>query len=142
MDLALKANEKNEVMLEHCTLWLRKDAVLMVSPFEGANIGFREARKIMDTICQLSQQTSRSIVFDLRPAHNIDMAARILITGERFASVKNSVALIVPSLIAKLVTNFTLMLDRPTFPVKAFIRENEALEWSRQRSVFALPHLA
>ena len=123
-----------EVMLEDCTIWLRDDSVLMVSLREGAVVGFNEARKIMDIIEVLSKRSRRSIVFDIRPAQNLDMAARVVLTGERFAAVKNSVALIVPDFIAKLTANFAFLLEKPSFPIRAFITEKEALRGSRERS--------
>ena len=132
---------RNEVVLDHCSIWLRDDAVLMVSLEEGSQIGFTEARKIMDTIEQLSHLTRRSIVFDIRPAQ-LDMAARVLITGERFADVKKSVALIVPSFFSQMAANLAFLLDKPSFPIRAFISEKQALRWSRMHSAETAFYLA
>jgi len=124
------SHDRNEIMLEHCSIWLRNDSVLMVSLEKGAEIDFNEARKIMDTIEVLSHFSVHAIVFDIRPAQ-LDMAARILITGERFATIKKSVALIVPSFFSKLASNLSFFLEKPSFPIRAFVSEREALRWSQ-----------
>jgi hypothetical protein len=121
-----------EVILDYCSIRLRSDEVLQVVVYEGAAIGFAQAKKIMDTIEQLSHFTTRSIIFDSREAGSIDLAARLFLTGERSAAYKQSMALLVPTHIEKLVANFSFAFNKPSYPVRAFLTEEEALKWSRK----------
>ncbi|MDX2001179.1 MAG: hypothetical protein SFW35_02030 [Chitinophagales bacterium] len=129
-----------EILLDSSTIILRKDEILLVSPFKGATIGPKEAKKILDTIDQLSQYTKRAIIFDSRMA-SVNMEARVMLTNEQAAKSKHSMALLVPNLSIKVLANLSYFINRPTYPMRAFLTEKAALIWSHkhlQRENFEL----
>ena len=128
----MENGERNEVLLDFGSLWLRNDSVLQVQINPGVQVRYHEARKLMETIRDLSRFTRRPVLLDLRGIKDMDTAARFYFLGERAAAFKKSMALIVSSPTTKWLANLSLFFSHPACPTRVFMTEEAALHWSMQ----------
>ncbi len=128
------ANGKHiKVLLDFGHLFLRDDSVVQVQINEDAQIGTREASKLMATISGLSHYTSRPVVLDLRNVE-VDTAAKLyfLRNHEEIHNQASSVAMIIDSVAGRWLANFSLLFRRLARPTRYFTSEEAAIKWSQR----------
>jgi len=103
-----------------------KDDVLYFVYNQDVHLNIDAAKQIVQDRLDLQNSTSFPVLCDIRGLKGADKDARDYLANEGSAYTK-AVGLIIGSPALKIMTNFYLMVNRPTVPTKVFKNEADAL---------------
>ncbi|MCB9136493.1 MAG: hypothetical protein H6636_13785 [Anaerolineales bacterium] len=110
-------------------LWLDKDSIIHLTWNPGAEITIEDTREAKAAILQISQGFSAPLINDIREVKSISQEARTFVSIEGNSSLVSSAALLVGSLISRVIGNFFLGINKPPTPVSLFTDEEKARMW-------------
>jgi hypothetical protein len=109
-------------------LWVEK-GILHCRVFPGAKITIENAREIMDVSLRLANGKKVPVLGDMRNVKSIPKESRDYLSGKEATKTASSLALLIESPISKIIGNFLMGLNKPSYPVKLFTAKNEAIQW-------------
>lgn len=101
-----------------------------VSP-RAVRFTMEQARESMAAYLEITGGLRSPLLVDIRQVQGIDRAARQHLTGPDGERAVSAVALLADSALTRAIGNFFIGLNRPSFPVRVFTSEEEALRWLR-----------
>lgn len=123
----MERTETNRVELEYGTMWLTEEGILRGVYKSGVRMTLALAHDANARLIELSGGLPRPCLFDVRLLASMDREARAFFAEavDAFA-----VALLIESVLSRIIANFFLGLNRnPKIPTRLFTDETEALEW-------------
>jgi hypothetical protein len=118
-------------------IWLA-GGIIHVAYVADAELGVDDAIQDLAAMPELAGGTRRPAYVDISRVRSTSGAARATYAGAEAATVSSALALLVRSPISRVLGNFYLGPNRPTFPAKLFTEPARALQWLQ--SFIAVPH--
>lgn len=114
-------------------IWI-KDGILYYKIFPNSEITSKHAREIIEESMKLSEGKNIPVFGDISEVKSISLEAREYISGEEATKIASSLAILASSPISKIIGNFLISLNKPSYPVKLFTSKEKALEWLKTYS--------
>lgn len=111
---------------------VRETGVLIARVYPDMHIDLQRAKEYHSLVSYLSKNRPHTMVIDITSLNEMSPEARIYLqeTSSKWGNTV-AVALISNSITAKVISNFFLSINKPTYPVKVFANSLEAHLWSR-----------
>jgi hypothetical protein len=94
-----------------------------------AEVTIEDTREYVEIQAKLTGGKKIPNLTDLRDVKSITREARAYLSGEEAVSLTSACALIIGSPVSKIIGNFFLGLNKPAYPTRLFISEENAFEW-------------
>ncbi len=91
-----------------------------------------DARENVEATSSLAGDRRVPLILDARDATNITREAREYYTGPENAEVVMATAMIIGSMVGRIIGNFLIRVNRPPFPFRLFSDETSANDWITQ----------
>ncbi len=113
---------------------VRETGVLFARVYPDITIDIKRAKEYHSLVSYLSKNRAHCTVIDITNLKEMSSEARTHLQGISSEWGKTlAVALITNSFTAKVIGNFFLSVNKPTYPVKVFTDSLEAHLWARQQ---------
>lgn len=122
----------NTIQLKFVDITLHDD-IFHVQPHKNAIATIKQMHQVHKSFHQLSNGTKHPALIDMTNVQTIDYAARKYI-AEETGDVINAVALITKSPISRVIGNFFIGINKPTYPARLFTNQQEAIHWLQEVS--------
>ena len=109
-----------------------ENGILQCDVFPNAEITIEEGKKIMEASFKLSNGKKLPILADMRRIKSMPRESRIYLSGEEATKTASALAVLIETSISKIIGNFILGLNKPTYPVKMFNSKQKAIEWLKE----------
>ena len=110
-------------------MWLDEEGIIRVKMNAGSVIELEEVKEVVAARSTLSKGKKRPLLVDIRALRSVSAEARSYFAGEEEAVC--AIAGIIGSPLSRIISNFFLGLNKPSYPFKLFTSEEEALKWLR-----------
>lgn len=114
--------------LEFVEAWLRADGILVYSPRPNLLIDLKAAQQITILGKELTDHPVPVLVH-MGNVRRVTREARALFASTEYTEVAGQSALLVSSTVSRVVSNFFVGLNNPTYPVRVFSDEKNAVAW-------------
>ena len=122
---------KRTVRSEIGEVTVRETSLVYSKAFSGVEIGLKEAKDYLSMVEYLTQNKSHISVIDISGIKYISNEARNFLASNSSKWGKTvGVALIVNSFTARMVSNFFLTVNKPSYPIKVFSDTLLAQQWA------------
>lgn len=114
------------------TIWIEDDGIARLCFLPNAVIELNNAEEIIAAYLEIvkkSNKTHLPLLSDGRGLKSISHEARNRFSSENAAKYILANAILVNSLPTRLIANFFIKFHKPTFPVKIFSSEKDAIKW-------------
>ena len=112
-------------------VWLDEEGIIRDKLKEGSVIELKEAKEEIAAYSSFCKEKKRPQLVDIRGVKSVSAEARNYFAGEELAEAVCAIAGIIGSPLSRIMGNFFLGLNKPSFPSKLFTSEEEALIWLR-----------
>jgi hypothetical protein len=110
---------------------LRSDGILVYHPRRGLVITHEVARAVLDTGLQIINGPKPTMVL-MQDLARVDREARAFFASEEYMTrLSCQTALVVGSPVSRVIANFFVGLNRPSYPHRVYDDPARALEWLR-----------
>ena len=115
-------------------IWLEEDGIVRNIVLPGAAETLDDVKENVSIHARLRPMSGKRVpvLVDLRTAKSLDREARNYLASEQSAKVVSAAALLISSPLSKFLGNLFLGLGKPTYPVKLFTSEAEAVAWLKE----------
>lgn len=110
------------------TVSLRSDGLLEYRANPGLVITHDVALQVMEVGCQITDVPRPTLVW-MQDMARVDRQARALFASEEYMRLSSQTALVVGSPVSRVIGNFFVGLNRPSYPVKIFDDAKLAAKW-------------
>jgi hypothetical protein len=124
--------EHDVLRTRYALVSLGDDGIVRYTISADADETLDGAREVIAATTKITKGKKCPVLADLRRVRSISREARQYYAGEESAQAVAAVALLVGSPISRMSGNFFLALNKPSFPVRLFTLESEAIEWLRE----------
>ena len=121
--------EEEEIVTRIAKIYLGEDSIVRAAYFPKAEETLTDAKENIAAVAKVSKGQKYPILVDYRKVKSVAREARAYYAGKETAKVVNAVAILIGSLVSRVIANFFLGLNKPKFPVKLFTSEADAIEW-------------
>ncbi len=105
--------------------------IFHVQPHKNAIATIKHMHQVHKSFQKLSHGTKHPALIDMTNVQTIDYAARKYI-AEETGDVINAVALITRSPISRVIGNFFIGINKPTYPARLFTNQHDAIHWLQE----------
>jgi len=117
-----------------CILGMDEERICHTIFHPDVHITMEEMKLVEQGMIQISENRAFRILFDVRNQFiQFDKDARQHAATAPVTKLIIAEAVILNSLPNRLLFNFFLNFDKPTFPIKAFSNMNDAMDWLRKK---------
>ena len=120
---------KKRIETDNVSIWLEDDICHYVFKPKSVETLETAQKNFEVSIPILPKEKVNYLLVDLTPIQSMSKDARDFYAGENTAAYAKAVALIVKSPISRVIGNFFLGINKPSFPTKLFSNEDEAIQW-------------
>lgn len=113
-------------------VWIDKDNIGNVTILPDAAITLESARKHCEICTKASNGKSMAVIFDTRNARYVEKKARDYFSSLKVTDITKAAAVIVRLPVSRIIGNFFMGFNKPSFPVKLFTSESNAHEWLKK----------
>lgn len=110
---------------------LRDDGIIFFLSFPNSEHSLSDAKENVAAAAALGDGRKRPCLVDLRQLKSMSREARAYYAGDETAQVEAAAALLVASLVSKIIGNFFMGINKPVIPTRLFTSEAQAVEWLR-----------
>ncbi len=123
-----------KIETEVCEIWQDEKGWIHTSFKTGSDVEVSHMQEIDDILAKLCGGKPFKNMVDFRNKHiNFDPAARKYAAKSHITELIHSSAIVFNTLPARMVVNFFLRFDKPSYPVRAFSDMNKAEEWLKKQ---------
>ena len=112
------------------TVVLRADGILAYHPNPGLVITYDVALQVLEVGMQIADAPKPTLVM-MPDLARVEREARAFFASEEYMRLCSQTALVVGSPVSRVIGNFFVGLNRPTYPCKIFDDPALATEWLR-----------
>jgi len=121
---------ENEVVATRTSkVWLGEDDIVRAVYAPKAEVQLADAKENIAALVEVSKGKRVLLLADSRPLKSITREAREYFAGKKAAKVENACALLIGSHVSKIIGNFFLGINKPSYPTRLFTSETQAIEW-------------
>lgn len=110
-------------------IWIDDDGIGRVVYPPQAEVTLMDAQAIITTMQTLTGGAAVPLCVDMVKIKSMTGESRQYFASEASTRAVTAVALLIGSTVTRVMGNFFLGLNKPTFPVKMFTAEPEAIAW-------------
>lgn len=115
---------------KNAKIWLRDDGIIQIEASTNNTEGtVANARENMTVAFQLGKGIKRPILLNISKTKSLSREERQYYISGETAKVLTAVAIIINSPLSRILGNFFIGLNKPAFPLKLFVSEEEAVTW-------------
>lgn len=123
---------KRTVRSEIGEVSVRKEGLVYAKAFSAAEIGLKEAEDYLSMVEHLTKNKSHISVVDITGVKHISKEARDFLAANSSKWGQTiGVALVANSFTARMISNFFLTVNKPSYPVKVFTDTLLAQQWAK-----------
>jgi hypothetical protein len=108
-------------------MWLRPDGIVQLVWAPQSTVLLEDATAALDAMAQLTGGRRTPLLVDIHDTGPLDRPTRAELT--RRSDIQTAVALIVGTPLTRMMANFFLSVNKPTFPTRMFDDEASAVAW-------------
>ena len=128
---------ENEVVVTTriAKIWLGEDGIVRSVPCAKVVtlvLTLADAKETFSAILKVSKGRKRPYLSDIRKIKSVDRESREYFASEEVANAISAIAMLIGSPVSRIIGNFFLGLNKPSYPIKLFTSESEAIEWLRR----------
>lgn len=127
-DQTYEVNRITVVKLDFCEVWLEDDGIVRIVYYRRTNIEIVRAKQVGDAIREVCAGQCRPLFSDARNIRNLSRAARAHWASEDFSTWCTAVATL-QTPVVKTLAAFFIRFNEPSYPLKLFTSEKEAIDW-------------
>ena len=109
--------------------WLNEDGILWVKTLPQAYYTLADAQKNVEIMHQLADGQKRPVLVEMKQIKGMDGDARAYSAGDNVEGITLALAMVIGSTLGKTLGNLWLGINKPPFPSKIFVSEEEAITW-------------
>lgn len=98
-------------------------------PGTDQNYTRADAEVLIGAIATLAEGRRVPILLNMSQIRSVDREARDYFSSPAIVAVAQAVALVVPSPVSRVIGSFFIGINRPPFPIKLFVSEDDAHAW-------------
>jgi hypothetical protein len=123
--------EKSSTETEKGHFCLEDDGIIHVTSLPGTDqtYGLADAKEFVAALTRLAGERRVPVLVKMKEVRQVDREARRYFAGEEPAKVTLAAALLVDSVISRVIGNFFLGYNKTLFPAKLFGTEHDAIDW-------------
>jgi len=106
-----------------------KDNIGRVSILPDAKVTLESVIKHCEICTKASNGKSMAVIFDTRNAKYVEKKARDYFSSQKVTPLTKAAAVIVNLPISRIIGNFFVGINKPSFPTKLFTSEENAVKW-------------
>jgi len=110
-------------------MWLRPDGIVQIVWTQQTAMGREDAVAAIEAMAQLTGGRRSPLLVDLHGGGLPDRSARLELAPR--GDVVSAVALLVDTPLTRMLGNFFLSVNKPSYPIRLFDDEASALAWLR-----------
>lgn len=123
---------ENEVFITTITkVWMGEDGIGRSVVLPNVVITLDAAREHIAACTKSSNGKCVPVFFDLRNIKSVDRQAREYFASEAVCKISKASAVLIGSPVSRVIGNFFIGLNKPSYPVKLFTSEKKAIKWLR-----------
>ena len=128
------SNELSEVIeIRVGRVWLDMHGFLRyVVVLPNAEVVLADAEEIVAAYRKINGGRVRPALSDIRNVKSVTREARVYAASDDATSLVNASAVLVDSPISRVVGNFFLGINKPSYPMRLFSSEDDAVAWLNQ----------
>jgi hypothetical protein len=111
------------------TLWIGEDGIGRLAILHGAEETLEDVINNVEAGIKLDEGRKIPLLCDISGLKSISREAREFYTGEETTKLVSASAILVDSQVGRLIGNFFIAVNRPSYPTRIFISESKAIEW-------------
>lgn len=119
----------SEIVTRTQHIVLEDDGIVKCVVFENVLMELDDAVENVRAVGQLANGKKVPVLVDMSFAVGATKEARAYFSQPEVGEIQSASAIVVKSLMAQMLGNFFLGLNKTTFPIKIFQTEEEAREW-------------
>ena len=121
--------KKNVSETPYSQMWIDDGGILHIRYTKKTDVTLIIAKKEIELINKICLGKKIPTLVNLNNTKSISREARQFLSGRESQKVLRSVALVVKSPIHSVMGNFFLGINKPSYPLKLFSSEEQALNW-------------
>lgn len=121
----------NVIKTRTSEMWM-EDGILHCKLFPNSEVTYEHAKEIMEESMKLSGGKNIPVLGDLSEVKSISRRAREYLSGEEATKIASSLAVLAGSPVSKVIGNFLIGLNKPSYPVKLFTSKEKAIKWLKK----------
>lgn len=98
---------------------------------QNAEIKVADTRELLNNLEKFSSDKVK-LLSDIRQVNSVSKEARVFCSSPEFSKKIQATAVIVDGIHTRLMVNFFINFNKPTFPLKVFNNHEEAITWLDQ----------
>ena len=110
-------------------VWREDNGIVRVLPAAGTETTLDEAKGALAAQSKVGGDKSRPTLADIRKLKGITREAREYLSGKDAQETMSALAILIGSPVSRVIGNFFLGLNKPSFPTRLFTSEEEAVKW-------------
>ena len=110
-------------------IWLEEGKILRTVIYPNSEITSEDAKEVFNAHLELAEDKQVASLVDIRGIKSATREARSFPTTASVAKFPIALALLVDSPVSRVIANFFLGVNKPSYPTKFFNSENEAITW-------------
>jgi hypothetical protein len=112
-------------------LFLRKDGIIQVDGRPNAELNLAAAIDAVAAQAVLAAGKKRPLLVNMGLVKSMDRNARVYFAGAEAERNVTAAALVISSMIGRVIGNFFIGLNKSLFPTRLFVSQEEAIAWLR-----------
>lgn len=121
---------KNEVIeTRTAKIWLDAYGIIHLVEKPDSQVVEEDAKDYIDAFLYMNKGKGGPVFVNINMTKSITREARQYLSGSEALNAMSAVALYTDSPVSRVLGSFFLRLARPSYPIKMFCCEAEALEW-------------
>lgn len=112
-------------------IWLGEDGILRVLRHSYGETTLDDAIEMTTIVSKIANDKQYPTIIDTRQSKGITREAREYAAGEEPLKFCTALAILIGSPLNRMVGNFFLRINKPSYPTKLFTSETKALKWLR-----------
>jgi len=123
-------NKKTEVIETRVAkVWMGEDGIVREIFAAGAQITLDDMKEIVAIQIEYAKEGKKPVFADMSKVRSATREARVFSSGDDSIRSVSTLALLVGTPLSKVLGNFFIGLNKPSYPTKLFTSEEKAIEW-------------
>lgn len=113
-------------------IWLDDDGIIRQIIHPNIDVTIDGTKETTQAIHKLTQGKAVPVFVEMRNIKSTDQESRKYVTGKEAQKVTKCHAMLIGSPVSRMIGNFCVGLNKPSYPTKLFTNEEKAIKWLKQ----------
>lgn len=124
--------KNNHMKNKYHEIWVEDGIIHGVYNPDLKIINIDIARQLVNDRLKISQEVVRPVLADTSNVKSVTREAEKYMASDEAMKYLSATAILVHSIVAKLIANIYIRLSRPSIPTQVFVDKKKALNWLKQ----------